>query len=238
MPVFPAPPCCLYLEECRFDKGTGGRHVHAHETAALYPERSSVIESYTGFPGHETEQFLVSQPQAPQVEPHEVGAFGNGGPDFGKVFCEEPDSEFHVAVYVVEHLAEPLFAFVVGGDERRRAEDVALVDMVPAQFRPQRFPGGGVGRDGRGGRKPGDIEGFCRGDERDAPLSFGAQRSDVGVAAGSEYQVGVYLVAHYRDIVFPAQVGYSAQLLRSEYAAGGVVWIAEEQYRGLCQFAV
>ena len=47
-----------------------------------------------------------------------------------------------------------------------------------------------------------------------------------------------YLVAHYRDIVFPAQVGYSAQLLRSEYAAGGVVWIAEEQYRGLCQFAV
>lgn len=26
-------------------------------------------------------------------------------------------------------------------------------------------------------------------------------------------------VAHYRDIVFPAQVGYSAQLLRSEYAA-------------------
>lgn len=69
MPVFPAPPCCLYLEECRFDKGTGGRHVHAHETAALYPERCSVIESYTGFPGHETEQFLVSQPQAPQVEP-------------------------------------------------------------------------------------------------------------------------------------------------------------------------
>ena len=70
--------------------GTGGRHVHAHETAALYPERSSVIESYTGFPGHETEQFLVSQPQAPQVEPHEVGASGMAVLISGSVFCEEP----------------------------------------------------------------------------------------------------------------------------------------------------
>lgn len=231
-------PGRLYLTEGLLDEGPGGGHVHAHEAAALRPEGAAVVEPHTGFVGHEAEQFFVFHAQAAQVEPQEVGAFGNVCLDLRKTLSEKPEGELHVGVHVLEHLVEPLLPVVVGCDECRRTEDVALFDMVAAQFRPQRLPSRRIGGDrGRGGESR-DVEGFGGSDQGDALLSFGAQGPDVGVAAGSEYQVGVDFVAHDVDSVFAAQGGYPGQFLRGEYASGGIVGVAEQEYRRLFQFAV
>ena len=101
---------CIKLFHCPLDHAALRRDISAHPTAALFTEHRSLVDTESCPVDQQAVRLLVGHGPFPEIEPHQVGAFGPDRTNGRHAVAQKVEHVVHVSVQIVDQLLEPLVA--------------------------------------------------------------------------------------------------------------------------------
>ena len=148
------------LIERFFEVGALRGDVDADEPVTIRAEHVAEAEPQAGLVLHESLELVAEQPQAPAVDPREVGALALHKVNTALVRAQPLFEQRPVALEVVLELREPFAAMLVGGLGRHQPERVGLaVAGCGGVLEPGAYVR--VGDDDVGRLQPRQVEGLA-----------------------------------------------------------------------------
>ena len=211
--------------------GSGAAQVDA-ETASIVvaAEGSAVVQRHM-CPAEQTVfQFFMAIAQGAEVEPGQVGGFGQDRLDLRQMSVQVAAQEFNVAVQVAEQLRQPFLAVAKGGLGADIGEDVAACHLVGVQIAKEAFAQLFAAAIAYGATQTSHIEGLAGSHEGDGNLlGMRAHGAETDVAVRWERHVGVDFVGNDVDVVAVANLSHTLKGFLAPDGAAGVVGVAEDK---------
>ena len=177
---------------------------------------------------------VLVQPQAREIDPHEIGALGFDDGYAGQALAEEGFEKPVVPFQVGQQLLQPFLAVIVGGLDGRDTEGIQREDAGASDGLLKGLPECRVGDHHVRRLQRGEVEGLAGRGADDRPrLVFGTQRGVWREVPVPQDQVAVDLVGHDQHVVVHADPAEAPQLLAGPDASDRVVGMAEDGHPDL-----